>query len=131
MYLCGAGVWHRKEIVPQPNHCYVHCNKKKKWHGKTYCKWETRCNPVAPVLGWIRTNGLRFHYCHYQHWNQQVTMEESGSWDWLGSNMCPENQYVYGIKSKLTGRDGLAGLILLCRSMRNSREKSERLVFDG
>ncbi len=31
----------------------------------------------------------------------------------------------------MTARDGLAGLILLCRNMKNSKEVSERLVFDG
>lgn len=45
--------------------------------------------------------------------------------------MCPENMYVYGLKSKLTERDGMAGLILLCRNMKNSRETKEILVFDG
>jgi hypothetical protein len=58
-------------------------------------------------------------------------MEESGSWDWQGMQMCPENQYVYGIRTKLSERDGLAGLILLCKNMKNSREVSEKLVFDG
>jgi hypothetical protein len=45
--------------------------------------------------------------------------------------ICPEGQYVYGMRAKLSERDGLAGLILLCRSMKNSREVSEKLIFDG
>jgi hypothetical protein len=69
MYVCGAGVWHRREMVPQPNHCYVHCHKKRNRLGRVYCRYETICNPVAPILGWIRVNGLRFQHCHFQHWN--------------------------------------------------------------
>ena len=60
-----------------------------------------------------------------------LSQEEKGSWEGQAIQMCPENMYVYGFKTKLTERDGMAGLLLLCRSMRNSRETKEVLVFDG
>jgi hypothetical protein len=58
-------------------------------------------------------------------------MEDTGNWTWKGMQICPEGQYVYGMRTKLSERDGLAGLILLCRNMKNSKEISERLIFDG
>ena len=45
--------------------------------------------------------------------------------------MCPHGEYVYGMRTKLSERDGLAGLILLCRSISRSQKHSEVLVFDG
>jgi hypothetical protein len=80
-----------------------------------------KCDPVAPVLGWVRANGIRFQYCHYQQWGQQISMEEGGSWEWQGMQMCPQNQYVDGFRTKTSARDGLAGLIIHCRNIRNHK----------
>lgn len=74
--------------------------------------------PVTPTLLWARINGIRFDYCHFQNWHTKIFQEENGSWEWQGMQMCPENMYVYGFKSKLTERDGMAGLVLQCRSLK-------------
>ena len=39
--------------------------------------------------------------------------------------------YVYGMRTKLSERDGLAGLILLCRSIIDTARMAEVLIFDG
>lgn len=75
-------------MIPQPNRCWQHCNKKRNRWGKRYCYWETKCESVPPVLGWIRTNGIRFQYCHFQNWDQQITIEDGGNWEWQGMQMC-------------------------------------------
>jgi hypothetical protein len=130
-YICGGAVRWKMEMIPQPNKCYTVCNRKKRWTGKKYCSWETKCDPVPPVLGWNRIDGMVFTYCHFQNWSNQLPMEEKGTFDWQALKMCPENMYVNGFKTKLTDRDGLAGLILQCRSMKNIKDTKEVLVFDG
>lgn len=47
--------------------------------------------------------------------------------------MYPEYMYVYGFKPKLTERDGLAGLVLHCRSMKapDALDIHEVVVFEG
>lgn len=45
--------------------------------------------------------------------------------------MCPENQFIYGYQIKATPRDGIAGLIIFCKDMFNSKIESSQLVFDG
>ena len=45
--------------------------------------------------------------------------------------MCPHGMYVYGMRTKLNERDGLAGLILYCRNMKNPSNIAEVLIFDG
>jgi hypothetical protein len=45
--------------------------------------------------------------------------------------MCPQNQMVYGFQTKMSERDGLAALNILCKNPFNSKEKSIVLVRDG
>jgi hypothetical protein len=45
-------------------------------------------------------------------------MGEKGQGDSLGSKMCPENTYVNGYATKLSDRDGIAGLIVKCTNPR-------------
>lgn len=44
---------------------------------------------------------------------------------------CPTNQLVSGFRAKLTDRDGLAGLIIICRDISQRLVTSEILIFDG
>jgi hypothetical protein len=44
---------------------------------------------------------------------------------------CPLNQLVSGFRTKLTERDGLAGLIIICRAISQRSATTEILVFDG
>jgi hypothetical protein len=44
---------------------------------------------------------------------------------------CPPNQLISGFKAKITERDGLAGLIILCRAIDKRLSITEVLIFDG
>lgn len=45
--------------------------------------------------------------------------------------MCPHGMYVYGMRTKISERDGLAGLILYCRNTRSTSNVQEVRIFDG
>ncbi len=45
--------------------------------------------------------------------------------------MCPHGMYVAGMRTKLTEKDGLAGLVLHCRNMKSTVNATDLLIFDG
>jgi hypothetical protein len=100
-------------------HSIIHINPSGHYYSQYYVNY-----------GFV-TNGIRFQYCHFEQWSRQISMEEKGVDEWSGMKMCPESQYVYGFRTKIYERDGLSGLVLLCKSMKKTKLTSEVLVFDG
>lgn len=82
------------------------------------CCWRNHCDHIPAVFNYRRIGGIKITLCNHQNWKQQWVMGEKGQGDSLGSKMCPENTYVNGYVTKLSDRDGLAGLIVKCTNPR-------------
>ena len=100
-------------------HCYYH-------HVHSY---RTHCYHHTSIA-WIRSNGIRLRYCHFQEWKNQVVESDHGSWHHYYRRNCPHNMYVNGFRVKSSARDGMGGLILYCKHMYEHTKHASVRVYD-
>lgn len=87
-YICGAEINSFSRVTSEQYRC-----KKIVFRRKCYYR---------DVVHWSRSNGIRFTFCHFQNWGNQIVKEKTLGWPMQGMKMCPIGQYVDGYQVKLT-----------------------------
>lgn len=129
-FICGAEMTQYRSMRMNPEVCTRIC-RKPWWAIWKSCEWKTECKKAEDSIDWVRSDSLRFTFCNYIKWSDQYTSTNRGAWPKMGIKMCPANQLVHGFQTKINGRDGLSGLILLCRNPYNTSQSSQVSVLVG